>query len=114
MQVGDIVSGIVTGIKDYGAFVRVDEYAGLVHISEFSDGFVKNIGDIVEVGETVFVKVLEVDEETKHLKLSYKQANVLPSKLLQKVHIFKGFNALEVKLEDWINEEYERITKENK
>ena len=82
MQNGDIVSGTITGIKDYGAFVQVEDYCGLIHISEFSDGFVKNINDIVAIGDVVNVEILEVDEEGKKLKLSYKSANVIPSKLL--------------------------------
>ena len=113
MQVGDIVSGTITGIKDYGAFVQVDEYCGLIHISEFSDGFVKNISDIVAIGDVVSVEVLEVSDSDKRLKLSYKKANVLPAKLLEYVHIYKGFNALELKLNDWIEEAYEKIKKEN-
>ena len=114
MQIGEIVSGTITGIKDYGAFVQVEDYCGLIHISEFSDGFVKNINDIVAIGDVVNVEILEVDNEGKKLKLSYKTANVLPSKLLEYVHIYKGFNALELKLNDWINEAYEKIkNKEN-
>ena len=111
MQNGEIVSGIITGIKDYGAFVQVEDYCGLIHISEFSDGFVKNINDIVKIGDVVNVEVLEIDNEGKKLKLSYKSANVLPSKLLEYVHIYKGFNALELKLNNWINEAYEKINK---
>ena len=111
MQNGDIVSGTITGIKDYGAFVQVEDYCGLIHISEFSDGFVKNINDIVAIGDVVNVQILEIDNEEKKLKLSYKAANVIPSKLLEYVHIYKGFNALELKLNDWINEAYEKINK---
>ena len=114
MQTGNIVSGVITGIKDYGAFVQVEEYCGLIHISEFSDGFVKNISDIVAIGDVVSVEILEVDEEGKKLKLSYKKANVIPSKLLEYVHIYKGFNALELKLNEWIDEAYEKIEKEKK
>ena len=114
MQNGEVVSGVITGIKDYGAFVQVEEYCGLIHISEFSDGFVKNINEIVAIGDVVNVEILEIDEEGKKLKLSYKSANVLPSKLLEYVHIYKGFNALELKLNDWINEAYEKIKKETK
>lgn len=114
MQTGEIVSGIITGIKDYGAFVQVDEYCGLIHISEFSDGFVRNINDIVAIGDVVSVEVIEVNEEEKKLKLSYKKANVIPSKLLEHVHIYKGFNALELRLENWINEAYEKLIKEKK
>ena len=113
MQNGEIVSGVITGIKDYGAFVQVEEYCGLIHISEFSDGFVKNINDIVKIGDVVNVEILEVDTEGKKLKLSYKNANVLPSKLLEYVHIYKGFNALELKLNDWIEEAYEKINKKD-
>ena len=114
MQTGNIVSGVITGIKDYGAFVQVEEYCGLIHISEFSDGFVKNISDIVAIGDVVSVEILEVDEESKKLKLSYKKANVIPSKLLEYVHIYKGFNALELKLNEWIEEAYAKIEKEKK
>ena len=114
MQTGEIVSGTITGIKDYGAFVQVDEYCGLIHISEFSAGFVRNINDIVAIGDVVSVEVIEVNEEEKKLKLSYKKANVIPSKLLEHVHIYKGFNALELRLENWINEAYEKLIKEKK
>ena len=112
MQIGEIVSGTITGIKDYGAFVQIDDYCGLIHISEFSDGFVRNINDIVAIGDVVSVEVIEVDEEDKKLKLSYKKANVIPSKLLEHVHIYKGFNALELKLDQWIEEAYEKLVKE--
>ena len=114
MQTGEIVSGTITGIRDYGAFVQVEEYCGLIHISEFSDGYVKDIKTIVNVGDIVSVEILEVDEVSKKLKLSYKKANVMPAKLLEYVHIYKGFNALELKLNDRINEAYEKIKKETK
>ena len=111
MQIGDIVVGKITGIKDYGAFVQVGKYSGLIHISEFSDDFVKDISNIVAIGDLVSVLIVDMDESKRRLKLSYKQANVLPSKLLEKVHIFKGFNALEIHLDKWIDEEYEKIMK---
>ena len=57
----------------YGAFVVVGDYDGLVHISEFSDNFVKNINDFVKVGQELRLKVIEVDEENHRVKLSYKQ-----------------------------------------
>lgn len=75
MKVGDIVYGIVTNIVPYGAFVNVGEYTGLIHISEVSDNYVKNIHDFVEVGEKVKLKVVEVDESQKRVKLSYKSLN---------------------------------------
>ena len=75
MKKGEIVYGIITNIIGYGAFVTVNEYTGLIHISEFSDNYVRNINDFVEVGEKVKLKIVEVDEARKRLKLSYKSLN---------------------------------------
>lgn len=72
---GEIVYGRITNILGYGAFVSVGEYDGLVHISEFSDNYVRNIYDFVRVGQQVKLKVLDVDEDGKKLKLSYKFLN---------------------------------------
>ena len=56
---GEIVEGLVTGIEQYGIFVSLDEYySGLIHISEISDGFVKDVNNYVNIGETIKVKVL--------------------------------------------------------
>lgn len=72
---GEIVYGKITNILGYGAFVTVDDYDGLIHISEFSDNYVRKIDDYVSVGQKVKLKVLEVDEKLKRLKLSYKFLN---------------------------------------
>lgn len=72
---GEIVYGKITNILGYGAFVSVGEYDGLVHISEFSDNYVRNISDYVKVGQQVKLKVLDVDEKSKKLRLSYKFLN---------------------------------------
>ena len=71
MQVGDIVIAKITNIIGYGAFVTVGDYDGLVHISEFSDNFVKNIGDFVKVGDEIRLRVLEVDND--HLPQTFPQ-----------------------------------------
>ena len=53
-KVGNIVKGTVNGIETYGAFINFDEYySGLIHISEISDNFVKNINDFIKVGDEV-------------------------------------------------------------
>ena len=70
---GNIVKGTVTGIESYGVFLTFDNYySGLIHISEISNGFVKSITDFVSIGDIMYVKILDVDEETSHLKLSIK------------------------------------------
>ena len=74
VKVGDIVECIVTGVQTYGAFVLIDNtYNGLIHISEISKGFVRNIEDFVKVGETIFVKIIELDEENLRAKVSLKE-----------------------------------------
>ena len=73
IKVGDIVECVVTGVQTYGAFVLIDNRInGLIHISEISKGYVRNIEDFVKIGETIFVKVLEIDEEELRAKVSLK------------------------------------------
>ena len=66
---GDIVKCRISGFKDYGIFVSVDdEYNGLIHISEISELFVRNVEDYGEINEIVYAKIIEVDEKSKQLK----------------------------------------------
>jgi len=74
VEVGKIYEGTVDGIKDFGAFVSLSRTtSGLVHVSELADDFVKNVEDIVKLGDVVKVKVIGVDPQGK-IKLSLKQA----------------------------------------
>lgn len=111
---GKIVMGCVTGIEKYGVFVGLDEfYSGLIHISEISRNFVKNINDYVSVGETIRVRVVETDEENYHVKLSIKD---LDYRVNQKAknnvcEVGKGFAPLRTNLEGWISEKKKEFTK---
>lgn len=102
-----IVTGCVTGIENYGVFVGLDEYySGLIHISEISDNFVRNINDYVNIGETIRVKILAIDEDNHHLKLSIKNIDYRMTKR-RKVKIQEtpsGFNTLRTCLNIWIVE----------
>lgn len=61
-EIGAVVTGKVTGIQPYGAFVALDDSTqGLVHISEITHGFVKDINEHLKVGDEVKVKVLSID-----------------------------------------------------
>ena len=67
-EVGEVLTGKVTGIQPYGAFVALDENTqGLVHISEITYGFVKDVHDYLKVGDEITVKVLEVDDDSKKI-----------------------------------------------
>jgi len=73
---GSIVRGKVTGIQSYGAFVQLsDECNGLIHISELSDGYVKDIRDFVHIGEYIEVKVLKYNPQSKQARLSLRGIN---------------------------------------
>ena len=70
---GKIVTGCVTGIENYGIFVSLDEYySGLIHISEISYNYVKDINSYFKVGDLIFVEIIHVDNIEKKLKLSIK------------------------------------------
>ncbi|MBQ1596973.1 MAG: S1 RNA-binding domain-containing protein, partial [Clostridia bacterium] len=73
LGVGEIVEGKVTGLTKFGAFVSLpEEKVGMIHISEVSTTYVKDIGEFLEKGQTVKVKVLNIDENGK-ISLSLKQ-----------------------------------------
>jgi len=71
LAVGDTVTGVVTGVVDFGIFVNVEGIEGLVHISEISWERVNNPSDYVKVGQTIEAKIIAIDKE--RLSLSMKQ-----------------------------------------
>ncbi len=103
---GEVVEGLVTGIEQYGIFISLDEYySGLVHISEISDGFVKDVNTFVNIGETIKVRVLECDDDTFHVKLSIKNLNYRINRNKSKIiETGSGFEVLKEQLPIWINE----------
>ena len=59
-NINDVIYVTITSVIPYGAFVKADdEYTGLIHISEISHGFVKNISDFVHIGDLIFVEILD-------------------------------------------------------
>jgi len=105
-EIGDIVTGCVTGIEKYGIFVSLDNYySGLIHISEISESFVRNINDYVNIGETINVKILDVNDNDFHLKLSIKNIDyrINKKKRTNIVEVGSGFGILKDKLEEWIS-----------
>jgi small subunit ribosomal protein S1 len=75
-QIGQVVPGRVTKLVPFGAFVRVEEgIEGLVHISELADRHVEIPEQVVQVGEEIFVKIIDIDLDRRRISLSLKQAN---------------------------------------
>lgn len=84
-EVGSIVEGKITGLKPFGAFVALDEKnQGLVHISEVAHGYVKDINEVLSVGEEVKVKVKSVDSDSGKISLSIRATQPAPEGSEQK------------------------------
>lgn len=77
-EIGDLVICSVQNVKNFGAFVSLDEYEGkegFIHVRDVATGWVKYIRDHVREGQKVVCKVLGVDSERGHIDLSLKQVN---------------------------------------
>ena len=85
LAIGDTVTGVVTGVVDFGVFVNVEGIEGLIHISEISWERVNNPSDYVKVGQTIEAKIIAID--TERLSLSMKQLTKDP--WLDEVEQFK-------------------------
>lgn len=123
-EAGQVLEGKVTGIQPYGAFVALDEEVqGLVHISEVTHGFVKDINEHLNIGDEVKVKILNIDEEKGKYSLSIRATEEAPKQQPKQQRKPQqnqnqqvqhqdddqaGFNSLKDKLDDWINQSKER------
>ena len=122
-QVGDVMVGEVTGIQNYGAFIRFpNEETGLIHISEISSFFVRDVGDFVKIGQHVSVKIIDIVPNKNLYRLSLKQVAERRRQNIRKMngsltlnrkkkvtieHI--DFEPLKVKLPEWIEIELKKI-----
>ena len=115
-SIGDVVEGVVTGIKPYGASVSLDSsHNGLIHISEISERYVRDVHTFVSVNERVRVKILDVDEDGIHFRLSLKAVDPAKKRYPRYRHPCApypdqviGFHSLAEKLDEWIDEAYNR------
>lgn len=75
---GDIVSGVVKNITDFGAFVDIGGVEGLLHIKDISWAKVSNVTDVIKTGDKVKVKILSVNKEKGQISLGMKQLEEQP------------------------------------
>lgn len=110
---GQLIKCRVTGVVNYGIFVKVNkDYTGLIHISEVSKYFVKDISDYAMVGDMLYCKVLEVDDKTKRLKLSIKGIDYKSRlEIVKKLESKNGFTPLKDKLPSWISDYESNLNK---
>ena len=75
---GKVVEGVISNIVDFGAFVDLDGIDGLIHISELSWSHVNHPSEVLNVGEKVEVKVLDIDRDRQRISLGLKQTQADP------------------------------------
>jgi small subunit ribosomal protein S1 len=75
---GDVVQGTISNIVDFGAFVDLDGIDGLIHISELSWSHVNHPSELLDIGQEVSVKVLDIDRERQRISLGLKQTQTDP------------------------------------
>ena len=86
LQEGEVHSGVVSGLRDFGAFVDLGGADGLIHISELAWHRVKHPGEILNVGDEVEVYVLRLDDEGKRIGLSLKRLQQNPWDLIEEMY----------------------------
>jgi small subunit ribosomal protein S1 len=75
-QIGQLVSGTITNITDFGAFAKLDEdIEGLIHISELSEERIEHPKDVVEEGQELSLRIIRIDAERQRLGLSLRRVN---------------------------------------
>lgn len=112
IKINDIIEVTVTGIQKYGAFVLInDKYDGLIHISEISSGYVRNINDYIKIKDKIFAQVVDIDTENNKFKLSIKNIDYRnDGKIINNDENFSnGFEPLKEHLDLWINEKIKEI-----
>ena len=82
IKVGETISGIVKNITDFGAFIDLGGIDGLIHITDFSWGRINHPSEVVSIGDTVDVKVIDYNKETSRISLGIKQLVANPWKLI--------------------------------
>ena len=78
LEPGAVVEGVISNIVDFGAFVDLEGIDGLIHISELSWTHVNHPSEILEIGQTVKVKVLDIDRDRQRISLGLKQTQADP------------------------------------
>ena len=117
-RIGMILTGKVTGLQPYGAFVMLDDNTqGLIHISELKHGYITNIDDYLKVGQMVKVMIIDIDEYTGKISLSlrclekpfnfkYNREDITHQykKYWSNRHVEEGFTPIKTHLDKWIED----------
>ncbi|MSU70106.1 MAG: 30S ribosomal protein S1 [Opitutaceae bacterium] len=92
-RIGDVVTGAVTKITSFGAFVELkDGIDGLVHISQISEERIEKIKDVLKPGQPVTARVIKIDRDERRLGLSIKAANYSAEQLAAETTAYEALN----------------------
>jgi len=116
-QIGDLIVGKITGVKPYALFLSFENGSnGLLHISELSDSYIRDIEKYGSLGDEIKVKVISIDDANGFLRVSYKR---VPEEERYSTHVNesriyleeseKDFSELEKKLPIWIEETLKKV-----
>ena len=120
-QIDEVLLGTVINVKPYAAFLSFEDGSeGLLHISEISDAFVRDIEKFVVVGDQIKVKILAIDEKNGFLRVSLKRVpkeEAFSSHSNGKNHVKEvneeDFQKLKEKLPEWIDETLKKAKEQN-
>ena len=99
-EIGDLIIATIETVTDYGAYAKLDEYdkRGLLHVSEISSSWIRNIRDFVREGQKMVLKVLRVDVEKGHIDLSLRR--VTKRERIEKIKFWKKDRKAEALLKE--------------
>lgn len=121
-RIGEVVTGIVTGIQPYGVFVVLaDNQRGLIHISEVSHHYVEDLNYCFHVGDQVRAEVIDIDEYDYKISLSIRAMSDDPNVIAHRHkkhywtnnHIKIGFQSIADNLNNWIKEDLQYLHEKN-
>lgn len=120
-QVGDLIVGTVTNVKPFALFLSFsDNTNGMLHISELSDKYVRDVESFASIGDEIKVKILSIDDTNGFLRVSLKQVAESDRYILKNnkdnkfPHIKESdFKDLEEKLPQWIEETIKKARNNN-
>lgn len=119
-EIGELVIGKVIAIRPYAVFMSFDDtQSGLLHISEISDAYIRDIEKYASIGDEIRVKIIDIDERNGFLRVSLKQ---VPPQEMYSTHqnnrrdfvsaSTEEFASLAEKLPEWIDEAYQKAKEE--
>lgn len=121
-KIGDILTGFVTGIQPYGAFVSLDDTTqGLIHVSEVQSGYTKNIQEVLTVGDKVRVQIIDIDEYSQKISLSrrtleeqFTHTGVRKKRYFTNKHKKIAFSTIKEALPRWTDEALQLLAEEKR